>query len=133
MRAVELFGTHLRDTHSFITHLKKDVPINLVELIDKGHTLLSQPMQEGWFVRPEAEISVGGIDLLSEEEAKWKPLFKGEWRFLGEHLLLDVEHDSSRLIGAIGDDFKTLNDFAIHCAKAGIPLELNEDYEILFN
>ncbi len=170
MLITEIFGPNLLPTHEYVGWLNNRSAEDVTPtwrhdynfLVNTAHTFLSQPMEEGDFVRPPKPNKddfvmkskrtiiyaldpekAGMMDANDYREAidkheNWKPLFKGEWEIL--ELTTGQFGDGSKKALCLNGkvfmtykelfSFKTRNDFATHCFKQGIPLELNEEYQI---
>ena len=123
----EIFGTHLRDTHEFLsrwerkkvhgsdydswTNYNPDLELSKSDTVFfrdlfKAHAILDQPMSE-----------------------KLLEMFKGEWEIDESGDIYYADGNLNYNLGRI-NQFKVLNDFATHCRKQNIPLELNENYEV---
>jgi hypothetical protein len=152
MKATDIFGKYLRDMMSYVgwvesenfdefynsTHPEWDYDLpyytGCYNLITKAHTFLSQPNKEEYFVRPDkpekedyevkGKPDANGYRYLFDRWLNWTPMFKGEWKVVGNWLFKDGEPF------CVWQRFKTLNDFATHCASQGIKLELHEEFEL---
>lgn len=124
MKAVEIFGKDLRPMMEWLKWYKEPEGyshvyesfhyLDPIAPVDKAHTFLSQPMES------DAEKFESWLNLV----------FKGQWILESlrayEIRVYSLDKNVILRVGRKG----TVNDFAIHCLRQGIKLELNEDFEI---
>ncbi|WP_462250467.1 hypothetical protein [Ekhidna sp.] len=133
MKATEIFGNQLRpmmefvgwitdlplDELSYLAFVNKSSSHQTYRLIEEAHTFLSQPM-EGDAKKLKHFIN---------------SLFKGEWDVQLDPKSTLLANDYYRYIlngecVAVLENGAVINAFATRCLDQGIPLELNEEYEI---
>ena len=96
----DIFGTHLRSMLEYVGWIKKEAQFKTKAYLDyvpAAHTILSQPIKEEWFVRPEEPKKDNPLDegmIEYEKWQNWQPMFKGDWEIFNDNMIYqDINGD----------------------------------------